>query len=217
MRRQTRLFALAEALRARRSGVTADALAARFGVTVRTIYRDLDALREASLPVSAERGRGGGFALDRAYTLPPVNFSPREAALLVTLGRFATESRLLPFAGTLATALDKVRGALSASSQRELLAHMQGLHFVGVPALPIPEPLRKVIEQAWFEHVPFQIRYRAERGALSTRTVRLESVVMERSLTLLNCTDLDKGESRQFRLDRIETATIMRVAPQGIR
>src|SRR5262249_18373192 len=82
MRRQARLFALAEHRRARRTGVTAAELADRFGVTLRTIYRDLDALREAEMPISAERGRGGGFALDRTYSLPPVNFTAREAALL---------------------------------------------------------------------------------------------------------------------------------------
>ncbi len=78
MRRQSRLFALAEHLRARRTGVNASELAERFGVAVRTIYRDLDALREAELPVSAEHGRGGGYTLDRTYSLPPVNFTARE-------------------------------------------------------------------------------------------------------------------------------------------
>jgi predicted DNA-binding transcriptional regulator YafY len=47
------------------------------GVTVRTMYRDLDALREAAMPLAAERGRGGGYALDRSYSLPPVNFTAR--------------------------------------------------------------------------------------------------------------------------------------------
>ncbi len=101
MRRQARLFALAEHLRARRTGVTAAELADRFGVTLRTIYRDLDALREAELPISAERGRGGGYALDRAYTLPPVNFTAREAALLSALGDWAIRMRLVPFTRTL--------------------------------------------------------------------------------------------------------------------
>src|SRR6202000_2440789 len=119
--------ALAEALRARRTGVTAEELAERFNVAPRTIYRDLDALRAAELPLQAERGRGGGYALDRSYSLPPVNFTAREAALLVALGRFASQMRLLPFTETLEAALDKVRAALSTSAQRELLPRLGGV------------------------------------------------------------------------------------------
>ncbi|HEY0715708.1 MAG TPA: HTH domain-containing protein, partial [Polyangia bacterium] len=196
-----------EHLRGRRHGVTAEALAERFGVTVRTIYRDLDALRDGELPVRADRGRGGGYALDRAYTLPPVNFTPREAALLVTLGDWATQSRLLPFAETLGGALDKVRGALSASAQRELIDLMKSLAFVGVPAPATPPEVRRAIEQAWFERQPVRITYRGADELMTTRTVRISSVVMERTVTLLNCDDLDKGERRQFRLDRITAAS----------
>src|SRR4051795_2928932 len=143
MSRTERLFALTEYLRGRRTGVTAEALAERFEVTVRTIYRDLDALRAAALPLSAERGRGGGYALDRSYSLPPVNFTAREAALLVALGRFAIDMRLLPFADTLESALDKVRAALSTSAQRELLSRLKELAFLGVPALPSKKPVRE--------------------------------------------------------------------------
>src|SRR5450432_629722 len=133
MSRTERLFALTEYLRGRRTGVTAESLAERFDVTIRTIYRDLDSLRTASLPVRADRGPGGGYALDRRYSLPPVNFTAREAALLLTVGRYATEMRLLPFADTLESALDKVRGALSGSAQRELVHLIAALKFVGVP------------------------------------------------------------------------------------
>jgi predicted DNA-binding transcriptional regulator YafY len=209
MRRRERLFAITEYLRARRMGVTAEALADRFGVTIRTIYRDLDSLRDAELPVRADRGRGGGYALDRAYTLPPVNFTPREAALLVTLGSFASNMRLLPFADTLAGALDKVRGALSASAQRELLELMASIEFVGIPAHGAPPAVRRAVEQAWFERQPLRIRYQGTDDVVTRRVVRLTSVVMERSVTLLNCDDLDKGERRQFRLDRILAAELV--------
>src|SRR4029077_301499 len=159
MRRTERLFALAEYLRGRRTGVTADVLAERFGVTVRTMYRDLDALRDASMPLAAERGRGGGYALDRSYSLPPVNFTAREAALLVALGRFAIDMRLLPFSNALESALDKVRSALSTSAQRELLARLEELSFHGVPALPTRKTVREAIERAWFEQRPIRITY----------------------------------------------------------
>lgn len=210
MQRTERLFALAEYLRGRRTGVTAEALAERFGVTVRTIYRDLDALRAASLPVGAERGPGGGYALDRSYSLPPVNFTAREAALLVALGRFAIDMRLLPFADTLESALDKVRAALSTSAQRELLSRLKELAFLGVPALPSKKPVREAIERAWFEQQPLRITYVDGNFIETTREVRILSVVMDRHETRIEATDLAKGERRQFRLDRIAQAEVLR-------
>jgi predicted DNA-binding transcriptional regulator YafY len=209
MRRKSRLFALAEHLRGRRTGVTAEALAERFGVTVRTIYRDLEALRDAALPIEAERGPGGGYALDRAYSLPPVNFTPREAALLVVLGRFATETRLVPFVDALESALSKVRGALSTAEQREVLAHAENLAFAAVPSLPAPPGVRRAVERAWFEQRPMRVRYRRADGSSGQRVVRIARVFMERTMTLLDCEDVDTHESRRLRLDRIDEALVL--------
>lgn len=204
--RQTRLFALAEAMRARKTGVTAEALAERFGVSVRTIYRDLDALADAGLPLLSERGRGGGYALDRDYTLPPVNFSAREAAILVTLGRWAEEMRFLPFVETLRGALDKVRGALSASDQRALIEHAKTLTFTGVPALPSDPAVRRTIEEAWFSKAPVKITYVDGNHLESERTIEVRGILMERGETSVIAHDLDKDAPRRFRLDRITRA-----------
>ena len=190
MRRTERLFALSEALRARRSGITAEALAERFRVSVRTMYRDLGSLREASLPVHAERGRGGGYALDRSYALPPVNFTAREASLLVTAGRLLIDQRWVPFTDTLGTALDKVESALPPRAQRDLVVLRRTLSFVGVPAQSCAPDVRAVIEAAWIEQRALVIRYDGARGP-SERRVRIRSVVMERTETLLNCDDLN--------------------------
>lgn len=208
MRKKSRLFALAEYLKGRRTGVTAEQLAEKFGVTVRTIYRDLDALRDASLPVSAERGPGGGYALDRAYTLPPVNLTPREAALLVVLGRFATETRLVPFVDTLDAALTKVRGALTAGQQREALAHADKLVFAAIPVLPTLPAVRRIIEEAWFEQRAVCVTYRRGDGSCNTRTVRIARVLMERTMTMLECEDVETREVRGVRLDRVESAVL---------
>jgi predicted DNA-binding transcriptional regulator YafY len=209
MRRTERLFALAEYLRGRRTGITAEELADRFEVTVRTIYRDLDTLRAASLPVSAERGRGGGYALDRSYSLPPVNFTAREAALLVALGRFAVDMRLLPFGETLDSALTKVRGALSTSAQRELLDRLSELSFHGVPALPSKKPVREALERAWFERQPVRIVYVDGNFIQTTRTIRIVCVAMDRHETHIEATDTASGEKRRFRLDRIHQAEVV--------
>lgn len=208
MQRQARLLAITEFLRARKTGVTAEQLAEKFGVTVRTIYRDLDTLRDAELPLLAEQGRGGGYALDKHYTLPPVNLTPREAAVLCALGRHALDMRLVPFPETTTRALDKLRGALSASAQRELLGLMGQLRFTGVPAHGAPAAVVRAVEEAWFTQRPLDVTYLASSGERTRRRVRIESLVMERSLTLLNCHDEGKGEARQLRLDRIERAAL---------
>ena len=208
MRRSERLFAIAEHLRARRTGVTAAALAERFGVTLRTIYRDLDSLRTAELPVVAERGRGGGYALERDYSMPPVNFNPREAAVLISAGRWLAQMRVLPFTRTLAAAVDKVQAALSRSAQRELLVRLDSLQYVGVPAPASPADVRAAVERAWFEGRALKIRYDGARGP-SERTVRIRQIVMARSETMLNCDDLEKGAPRQLRLDRIAAAEVV--------
>jgi predicted DNA-binding transcriptional regulator YafY len=210
MQRTERLFALAEHLRARRTGITAEALAQRFGVTVRTIYRDLDALRAAELPLAAERGRGGGYALDKSYALPPVNFTAREAALLVAIGRHAIDMRLIPFEGTLDSALEKVRAALSTSAQRELLRRLEELSFHGVPALPSKRGVRAAIEKAWFEQQHLTITYVDGNLIETRREIRIQAVVMDRHETRLDAIDLKSGERRHFRLDRILRADVVR-------
>lgn len=199
---------MAEYLRGRRTGVTAEALAERFEVTVRTVYRDLDSLRDASLPLAAERGPGGGYALDKHYALPPVNFTAREAALLVALGGFAVETRLIPFVDTLRAALDKVRAALSTSAQRELLTRLGELSFQAVPSLPVRPGVRAAIERAWFEQQRLDLHYVDADFVETHHQVRIDCVVMSRNETRIDVTDA-AGERRRFRLDRITRAAVL--------
>ena len=207
------MFAIAEALRARRTGVTAQELADRFRVTLRTIYRDLEALQDAGMPIRADRGRGGGYALDKTYQLPPVNFTAREAAVLVALARLATEQRLMPFPAAIERAADKVKAALSTSAQRELLQLVGELQLVGVPALPVSAAIQAAVETAWFESRALRIVYEKTNGIASPRMVRIRNLVFDRQITLLNCVDLETGNDRQFRLDRVMQAQVMDSIP----
>src|SRR2546425_6992253 len=83
MNRTDRLYALVEELRAAAPAPrSARWLADRFEVSSRTVERDLGALQQAGVPIYAEPGRTGGYVLDKARTLPPVNVSPAEAGAI---------------------------------------------------------------------------------------------------------------------------------------
>ncbi|MFI6394630.1 helix-turn-helix transcriptional regulator [Nonomuraea sp. NPDC050547] len=64
-------------------GLTAGSLAGRLGVSARTVERDLADLLEAGVPVVSRRGPGGGYSIDARSVLPPLIFTPGEAAALV--------------------------------------------------------------------------------------------------------------------------------------
>jgi predicted DNA-binding transcriptional regulator YafY len=121
--------------------------------------------------------------------------------------------RLLPFAETLDSALDKVRAALSTSAQRELLTRLSELSFHGVPGLPTKKAVRSALERAWFEQCPLRIVYVDGNFVQATRTIRIVGVLMERRETRLDAVDIESGERRHFRLDRIEQAELVRVDP----
>lgn len=106
MTRTDRLYALVEELRAVAPRPrSARWLADRFGVSSRTIERDLSALQQSGVPIWAEPGRTGGYCLDTAHTLSPLGFTVDEAlAVMVALGALATS----PFRDPAASALRKV-------------------------------------------------------------------------------------------------------------
>ena len=118
--------------------------------------------------------------------------------------------RLLPFIETLQSGLDKVRSALSKSAQRELLARLEGLAFLGVPALPGKKAVRAAIERAWFDQQPIRVVYVDGDFRETTRDIRIHSVIMDRHETRLDAVDMTSGERRHFRLDRIARAEVLR-------
>jgi predicted DNA-binding transcriptional regulator YafY len=135
-----------------------------------------------------------------------VNLSPREAAVLVVLGAYARRLRLIPFEETLAQAIDKVRGALSSSAQRELLQHVERLEFTGVPSPPVEPAVRKAIEQAWFEQCALEVTYVGGNFVEKYATIVIERVLFERNATMVYGRDVKTQETRPYRLDRFTKA-----------
>lgn len=94
-----------------RGRVSAEELSREFEVSVRTIYRDIDQLSAAGVPVYAERGRAGGFALHEGYRTRLTGFTPAEAEALL-------------LAGAGGAARDLGVGAEAAAAQLKLLASL---------------------------------------------------------------------------------------------
>lgn len=92
-----------------RGRTSAEALAREFGVSVRTIHRDIDQLSAAGVPVYAERGRDGGFDLLEGYRTRLTGMTEAEAGAL-------------PFTGILGAAAELGIGADVAAAQLKLLA-----------------------------------------------------------------------------------------------
>lgn len=83
--RASRLLSILMILQTQRRA-TAEALAAEFEVSVRTIYRDIDELSATGIPVYADRGPGGGFKLREGYRTQLTGLTPDEADTLLLTG-----------------------------------------------------------------------------------------------------------------------------------
>lgn len=112
--RLSRLTAIITILLSRRL-VTATYLAERFGVSVRTIYRDIRAIEAAGLPVVTEEGRG--YSIMEGYKLPPIMFTEEEACALITSEQLIVRNKDSSLKKVFAAAINKIRTVLQQSSQ----------------------------------------------------------------------------------------------------
>jgi predicted DNA-binding transcriptional regulator YafY len=200
MNRTDRLYALVEELRAVAPRPrSARWLARRFEVSTRTVERDLGALQESGVPIYAEPGRAGGYSLDRARTLPPVNVTPAEAvAIAVALERLGGT----PFEELARSALHKVVAvmpAVDASRAAELAGRV---HLVTAPGAA-PRPVPRVIADAVATRRVLRIEYCDRTAQPSCRVVEPVGYVGAREHWYLLAWCRLRDGLRAFRVDRI--------------
>jgi len=183
MNRTDRLYALAEELRrVGRAGTTSTRLARLFEVSPRTVKRDVSALQQAGLPVTAQAGLGGGYVLDASVGLPPANFTPAQAVAL------ALAVRALPLGSPFGTdaeaARAKVLDALPTADRAradELAGRVWSRPEQGGEqrdAVATPQVLRAV-EESLGRHRVLAIEYRGGDGTVSRR--RIDPVLLART------------------------------------
>ncbi|HEX8983585.1 MAG TPA: YafY family protein [Ktedonobacterales bacterium] len=145
MKELDRILGILLALQGRRK-TSARQLAARFNVSSRTIYRDLQTMSLLGIPVYAERGRNGGVRLLEGYFLPPLMFSRSEAIALL-LGVILLRSlRSVPFEADVDTATQKLLAAIP-EPLRTTLARLEKIIGVEMISSDVfhPEPDASVV------------------------------------------------------------------------
>ncbi|WP_037900959.1 helix-turn-helix transcriptional regulator [Streptomyces sp. NRRL S-350] len=203
MNRTDRLYALVEELRAVAPRPrSAPWLARRFEVSVRTIERDLEALRQSGLPIRSDTGRAGGYSLDRDRTLPPVTLSPAEALAVSVALRTAAST---PFAAAAHRAGQKVLAVLPADvrQREESLARL--VHRVGDHAPGGSSTLNEIIVEAVVSGRVLNLTYTDRADAATTREVEPLGLLWGPSGWYLAAWCRLRSAVRGFQLDRISS------------
>ena len=207
MNRTDRLYALGEELRRRgRRGVTAADLAERFEVSVRTIKRDVSALQQSGMPIWAQAGVGGGYFLASGADLPPINFTPTQAAAVAfALAALPDGS---PFAADIRAASAKIVDVLPNADRERAIALAERL-WVLMPeqSTTTNSAIRHAIETALAEQRALSITYRSADETTTERIVEPIMLAAARAWYLVAYCQLRSG-IRWFRLDRVETANL---------
>jgi predicted DNA-binding transcriptional regulator YafY len=218
--RTDRLLAIVLELQAR-GRQRAEDLAATFETSKRTIYRDIEALSEAGVPLVAVPGQG--YSLMEGYFLPPLTFSSDEAAMLLLGSDVMAGSFDRQYRAAAETAGRKIAGVLPDGLRAEVAALRESILFI--PARATSEErylslLRGAILARRAVRFRYHTRHRANgSGDPTTREVDPFTLVHLQGAWYLTGHDGLRGGMRTFRLDRMEELTELErtfARPEGL-
>ncbi|HLT59702.1 MAG TPA: YafY family protein [Microlunatus sp.] len=179
-------------------------LAERLGVSVRTLRRDVDRLRELGYPVEAGRGVGGGYQLAPGASLPPLVLDDEEAVALAVGLHTAAHGSLTGLAEASVRALAKVIQVMPRRLRRRVEAVRSATVTPDFGPQPAADPEDLVLlAQACRDDERIGFGYRAADGRETERRVDPAQLVQYGRRWYLVGYDLDRGEWRSFRLDRM--------------
>jgi predicted DNA-binding transcriptional regulator YafY len=207
--RASRLLSLLLLLQTR-GRMTAQQLAGELEVSVRTIYRDVDALNAAGVPLYGDAGHAGGYQLLDGYRTRLTGLTPAEAEALFLSGLPGPAAEL-GLGGVLAAATLKLRAALPASMQ-ENADRLSERFYLDAPGWYRPERkvpcLAEVASAVWDRQV-LRMRYRRwQEPEEVLRTIEPHGLVLKAGTwyVVARC----EGSFRTYRVDQIAEA-----APTG--
>jgi predicted DNA-binding transcriptional regulator YafY len=207
--RVLRLDAL-KVLLADRDATTAGDLAAELGVSVRTVQRDLAALRELGLPIESDRGRGGGVRLERGWSLGRVHLNESEALGLLLSLTIAEKIGSPLLLSDLRSITRKVSTAFAPAQARRIRALRRRV-LVGQPAsgrvvtsyLPPRTPVTQALLDAFLYRRVASIRYEDQTGTVTEREIEAQYLYYNVPVWYALAWDRLRDDVRFFRIDRI--------------
>ncbi|WEK04125.1 MAG: YafY family protein [Candidatus Devosia phytovorans] len=205
MDKTERLFAVMDALRRHRRPVTAAALAQEQGVSVRTLYRDVQTLIGLGAPIDGEAGVG--YMLKPGFFLPPLMFTPEELEALVLGARWVGAQ---PDDG-LGLAAKNALAKIATASPEDLRDKINdtGLWPVAVwRQEKQPMPILGDVRQAMRTEKAISIAYEDESGNPSERVIWPVQLAYYDGKQVIAAWCCLRTAFRNFRTDRIVSLAI---------
>jgi predicted DNA-binding transcriptional regulator YafY len=205
----TRLLSMLELLQAR-GRMTGRELARRLEVKERTVRRYVAMLKEMGVPVEAERGRYGFYALRPGFKLPPMMFTDEEA-LALALGLLS--ARGLGLSG-IAPAAEGALAKLERVMPEGMRGRVQTFEEIVLPAAIVPPRLPAgetvvILSEAVKGRRRIRMRYRSEPSRETEREFDPYAVVRREGYWYTVGHDHLRGATRLFRVDRVLEAELL--------
>ncbi len=209
--RVARLEAL-KVLLADRDATTAADLAVELGVNVRTVQRDLAALRELGVPIESDRGRGGGIRLERGWSLGRVHLNESEALGLLLSLTIAEKIGSPLLLSDLRSVTRKITTAFAPAQARRIRA-LRSRVLVGQPAsgrvltsyTPPQPPVTQVLLHSFLYQQVVAIRYLDQNAAVTEREIETQYLYYNMPVWYALAWDRLRDDVRFFRIDRIHS------------
>ncbi|MDV3457595.1 YafY family protein [Sphingomonas sp. HF-S4] len=199
MSRAQRLLDLIQVLRRHRRAVAGAVLAEELGVSLRTLYRDIETLKAQGAHIEGEAGVG--YVLRPGFMLPPLMFSEEEIEALVLGSRWVSERADGALGKAARNVLAKIGAVLPDDLKRDI--DTSGL-LIG-PGEPIAAGDAEIaaIRQAIRSERKIRIDYADGQGSVSARVVwPIAMAFYDRVRVIVAWCEL-RGDYRHFRIDRI--------------
>lgn len=200
--RLSRLTAIITQLQSKQI-VTAQYLAEKHNVSVRTIYRDIRTLEKSGIPIVTEEGKG--YSIMEGYHLPPVVFTEDEANALITVEQLVVKNKDQSFTENVSSAIEKIKAILrySQKGNADLLA--ERIYFGENRKEEKTSNNLMQLQSAIIHFQVLKIEYYSSKKERTTREIEPFAIYSINGNFLLIAFCRLRDDFRTFRIDYIET------------